>query len=245
MKLSIIMPALKRDELCEAALASIDVAAKRCPAVVVETILIEGVKPVGAARNRGLAQATGDYFWFVDGDDLVHPEAIRVIDALIRTHANPDIVEFTYAKFTDVFQPVDLPTPLTPQVYDLTRAREHVAAYKGPAQWLLGSTGVYRRELIAGQQFALMPNAEDSLWGMRAFYRAKSLVYVDVPIYGYRQRADSAKHTLTREHYCAVRTVFARLIWEGLRVPHLRLAVLRKALSNVHDLIRLRRSLRG
>ena len=226
-------------------MASIDVAAKRCPEVAVETILIEGVKPVGAARNRGLAQATGDYYWFVDGDDLIHPEAIRVIAELIRAHANPDIVEFTYAKFTDAFAPVALPAPLAPQVFDLTQARDHVAAYKGPAQWLLGSTGVYRRACVAGEQFALMPNGEDSLWGMRAFYRARNLVYLDLPLYGYRQRADSAKHTLTREHYRAIRTVFTRLIVEGLRVPHLRLAVLRKALSNVHDLIRLRRRVNG
>ena len=240
LKLSVIVPALKRDELCEAAVASVDAAAKRCADLAVETILVEGVKPVGAARNRGIARATGDYFGFVDGDDLVHPESLRVIEEAIASCGHPDIVEFAYAKFADAFEPVAIPDPPPVRVYDLTERRDHVAAYKGVAQWLLGSTGVFRRGLVEGMAFELMPNGEDSLWGMRAFYQAKNLVHVDLPLYGYRQRADSAKHTMSREHYRSIRTVFFRLVVEGLRVPHLRCAVLRKIPSILHDLIRMR-----
>jgi len=53
---------------------------------------------VGAARNHGLKKATGDYIWFVDGDDMVVSE--NIIPALEEAIAhNVDALAF---KFTSV-----------------------------------------------------------------------------------------------------------------------------------------------
>src|ERR1700678_100767 len=38
----------------------------------------------GQARNIGLARATGSYVWFVDGDDLIRPEAIGALGTRLR-----------------------------------------------------------------------------------------------------------------------------------------------------------------
>lgn len=55
---------------------------------------------ISVARNKALKQASGDYVYFLDGDDLIHPEAF---ERLIRVaeSAGLDMVHFNASTFVD------------------------------------------------------------------------------------------------------------------------------------------------
>ena len=52
---------------------------------------------VSAARNLGLATATGKWIWFVDGDDLIHPESLDVISEFDLKWSDSDYLMFNYS----------------------------------------------------------------------------------------------------------------------------------------------------
>lgn len=172
---------------------------------------------VSAARNRGLEVAKGDYLWFVDGDDVVAPDALQTIAGAIDEFNSPDIVQFLNEKFWNN-PPRFAGGGRQTELFDLEETSERRRAFNIHAQWLLGSSAVYSRATFGGERFAGFANCEDSLWGRRAFYKARCLVYIDRALYGYRQREGSANNVWTRRRLNDFCRVNWRMTMEGLFV---------------------------
>lgn len=89
MKLSVIIPCLKRDETVERAIRSIG---QGVDGLELELVVVEGERPLGHARNVGLERATGDYIAWVDGDDEVEPNWLSSIAEALRKQPGVDVV---------------------------------------------------------------------------------------------------------------------------------------------------------
>lgn len=226
MKLSIVVTTWGVERWADACLESVRRAAEGFD---VEVLVISNGSGVAAARNEGLEKATGDYVWFVDGDDVIRGDSVRRIAEAICTMPEVDIVRFDLRPFAEgkSFGEGDSSVAMEDvERYDLERRDELSAAYRKYARWLLASSAVYRRGLVKDMRFEDFVKGEDSLWGRRAFYAARSLVAIPAALYGYRRRSSGADQTRDARHYEDARRVGWLMLVEGLRVPGIRCRVI-------------------
>lgn len=139
----------------------------------------------GAARNAGVAAATGDWVTFLDGDDVWLPNHLEVAVPLIRRHPAADIVALKYSDFDDGAPPPE-PTRAEAKVIDL--------AESVPSEVVL-EVGVFptffRRGFAVQGKFSSLPLGADRLYMAQCFARARAVVKCDAVVHGYRVRAGS------------------------------------------------------
>lgn len=194
VKLSIYIPTLKRDGLFGRCLKSIErsIAAAGEDALEHEIVVVEGVSPVGAARNEALRRVTGDWIATVDADDEVEEVWFSEICRAIRE------AEQSESKIDDI-------------VFDMTivrQGREFVHRY-GRSPVLdatmvvedvlreMRSIGghlfrhVSRRNLWVGISFPNVRVMEDAIVLPQVLSKARCVRYVAKPLYRYVERGDS------------------------------------------------------
>lgn len=154
---------------------------------------------VTSARLRGVAEATGDYISFVDGDDYIEPEMYEVLLRNVRHHG----ADISHCGYRMVF-----PTrvdwyyntgKLTVQegkqgLYDLLEG-----SFVEPALW----NKLYRRELFVGLENWMDTTVrvnEDLLMNVFLFRKAKKAVHEDFCPYHYILRKGSAMVSQLNEH---------------------------------------------
>ena len=223
MKLSIIVTTWGVEPWVKACLDSVRRAAEGQDVEVLEICNGSGA---AAARNEGLAKATGDYVWFVDGDDVIRTDAVVRIADTVKAHPGVDVIHFKIACLGDDERLPSADGEVAETAFDLRRRGGLTAAYRRHARWLLGSSAVYRRGLVKDMRFEPLAKGEDSLWGRRAFYAATSLVYLDTALYGYRRRPEGADQTRDRRHYEDALRAGWLMLREGLEVPGIRCRVI-------------------
>ncbi|PRY81483.1 glycosyl transferase family 2 [Marivita geojedonensis] len=84
----------------------------------------------GAARNRGAAEASGDYLAFLDSDDLWPPWALSTYRDLLKRYDRPSLLFARYRDFAEL-PDFGLLEAATAEVYANFAASHKVAAFAG------------------------------------------------------------------------------------------------------------------
>ena len=186
-RVSIIMPVYGREFLDEA-LSSVE----RQTYKDIELIVEEDPDATGAAaaRNRGLARASGEFVAFCDADDYLAPEAI---ERLLAWAQGVDLVVGSFRKFGTFemimhHENIMLP-PVAVAAYAMKNLRDPRRHQMLSGCW----AKLYRRDLVV--DFPALTTAEDMAFNFDYLRRAKAVRFLNDVVYHNRKHAGSLTTT--------------------------------------------------
>lgn len=176
------------------------------------------------ARNYGLSQATGDYIYYLDGDDWI---ASNAIEKLVKTaiYFNADFVQggFYYAYPDYLLKRKDISAILT---YTPKEVMKELIIDGRIKNFAWGN--LIRKELALKVPFLKGKTFEDAFWKYQIIEFTGKFVYNPYPGYYYRQRSGSISGNFTIKNLDLLEGVEQRLVYTAEHYPDLYLLALNK-----------------
>lgn len=135
------------------------------------------------ARNRGLKKAKGEYIYFMDSDDLLHPLALESLyKALVECDADISLCGYTRSnnrKFGDVVSS----KPFSVEKKEMLSG---LFTHSGDEMFFVSVWNkLYKKSLLNGLVFNKIIGAEDVDFNVRVFLRANRFAKIDMNLYLY------------------------------------------------------------
>ncbi len=161
----------------------------------IHIITHETNKGLTAARNTGLAIATGEFIAYCDSDDWVHPQMYEALyNAAVKNQADLAYCDFIFAE----------PTKLTEyKTVDFSADKIKLLSSYIQTTWTVLWNILARKELYTAHSLR-SPNeisyCEDFNLAVKLFYFATKIIKVEQPLYYYNQlNSSSIVHNLNRK----------------------------------------------
>ena len=176
-------------------------------------VISQSNKGVSAARNRGIEAAEGTYLFFIDPDDMAHPEMLaRGIAEMERSKA--DCCLFAYRRQIGEDGPWQIMSlkgdyryssndeilrDFFPHMFGYSNEQARTWGRRG--DWCAGREeggvwrGVYRRELVERAHVRFDETIvlyEDAMFNCEYLLAAQSMTCMNVPLYDYTLRPQGA-----------------------------------------------------
>lgn len=152
-------------------------------------------KGVSHARNLGMEVAKGEYFQFIDADDLLADN--NVLQDMMQ-HISDSEVDLVSAKFINFQGEVPVNNTNTNSIrFEDTTSGERVREFIADTMLMIN---IFSKESLRGLQFdSRTALGEDILFLAKAISRVRKAVLLDKVCYYRRVRSDSAFHTEYKE----------------------------------------------
>lgn len=146
---------------------------------------------VSTARNLGLENAKGHFIFFLDGDDVLHPQTFELLSDCLQS-GSYDVVASSYRRIRNQNEPFP-PIAQTAcrnvsyaEYFDLDPTLVRSACFK-----------MYRRETAQAVRFPeQFSHSEDTHYVFQVLSAGARLGFLDAPLYGYYEREVSASRKL-------------------------------------------------
>lgn len=139
---------------------------------------------VASARNAGLDAAKGDYIWFVDSDDFIRPDFLKMLREHILEHKTDRIMVGTY-----VFPDSELTVQNVIDRGDLLQVNSH---FYDSSVWNSVLSRGFLLEHNCRFRHPELSHGEDTVFMFEAVAYNPSCYELDIPVYFYRNRPGSA-----------------------------------------------------
>lgn len=142
---------------------------------------------VSATRNQGIRLAHGDYFSFIDSDDILEIDAFEYLINLIKEH-NVDAVNYEHYITFPQNETVHKLAPDNYGLFDKRGAMKQLV-YNVAFAW----NKLFSKKIIENVWFdEEICRGEDGLFARQAFDKAESVWFDSRPLYHYIQSEESA-----------------------------------------------------
>lgn len=158
---------------------------------------------VSVARNKGMAQSSGEYIVFMDSDDYWREDTVSQLMPIVN-QVHPDMVRFNAIPFYEDGVALDY----TVVNYDLSEHLDEGRLYEGIAlKANLDSFKaspclyVFKKSLVEENGILFEENIihEDQLFSTQLFLETKSMVYLNEDLYYRRYRLNSITTNRSKE----------------------------------------------
>ena len=147
------------------------------------------------ARRAGIEAADGDYIISLDGDDGLRYDALGIISRKL-DECNADVICFGFSRSKDFSS--NMPLPLAKdRIYSASETRRlFCATNKMNSMWSKAIRSNCVGKDVDFRTYGRLNLGEDAIQSALVYDRLRSLAYIDMPLYYYRQNTHSISANL-------------------------------------------------
>lgn len=156
---------------------------------------------LSSARNKGLDESSGDYICFIDSDDVIHVDFIKILHESVSKHGS-DMATCGYKEFFD-HDPIDLHGPLTitSQSHTGDYFLNHLYTDGYFPLHIIAVNKIYKKKIWNNLRFPIGKIHEDEYVIHHIYAQTQSVVFVENALYFYRQRSNSIMGNFSNKRF--------------------------------------------
>lgn len=155
--------------------------------------IVQENKGLSGARNTGLDIMKGDYVCFIDSDDFIHKDYVKILyKNLIKTDADISICNVVWYYHNNPINIEELPNE---NHFEVKPSNEYMRLINYNYLYITAWNKLYKAFIFDDIRYPLGKIHEDEFIAHELYYKVKKVVVTDRVLYAYVQRESSIVNT--------------------------------------------------